>query len=79
MNQVNKKDALKLFLHRKLESLSDQDKTQRTMLSTWLTELYLNELGNLHDEGKDESYLKLQKEFHEFLGSHYLKVIVPLK
>lgn len=44
------------------------------MLSTWLTELYLNELGNLNDERNMEAYLRLQKEFHDFLDRPELKV-----
>lgn len=71
--QINKKEALKLFLRRKLDSLSPKDLTQRTMLSTWLTELYLNELGNLNDERNMEAYLRLQKEFHDFLDRPELK------
>jgi hypothetical protein len=71
--QINKKDALKLFLLRKLETLSKEDSTQKTMLSTWLTELFLNELGNLSDGGDINGYLKLQEEFHNFLETSYLK------
>ena len=73
-SQVNKKQALKLFLIRKLESLTDQQSTQQTMLTTWLIELYLNELGNLLDDGQTEQHARVQEEFHMLLAKSALKV-----
>ena len=72
--QVNKKEALKTFLHLKLDVLSQKDSTQQTMLTTWLIEMYLNELGCYKDSVQMDNYLKLQKEFHDFLCKTSLKV-----
>ena len=44
------------------------------MLSTWLCELYLNELGGLRDSSNMEQYWKLQEEFYKFLATPTLKV-----
>ena len=44
------------------------------MLTTWLIELYLNELGVLRDEGETERHRRLQKEFHDFLRLESLAV-----
>ena len=44
------------------------------MLTTWLIELYLNELGGLRDEGAMTNHHKLQLEFHKFLENDALRV-----
>lgn len=46
------------------------------MLTTWLIELFLNELGTLYDRGEQRSYKKLQTEFYTFLSQDSLKVKV---
>ena len=74
--QVNEKQALKLFLIRKLELLTQKHSTQQTMLTTWLIELFLNELGTLHDDGLTEQYKKVQRDFHNFLGKQEFRVRV---
>lgn len=51
-----------------------QNSTQQTMLTTWLIELYVNDLGNLRDEERLEEYKTLQAEFHQFLASPSLQV-----
>ncbi len=43
------------------------------MLTTWLIELFLNELGTLSDTGNRRGYERLQKEFYEFLSQEHLK------
>ena len=43
------------------------------MLTTWLIELYLNDLGCLRDEGDKVGYGRLQKEFHKFLEQANLR------
>jgi hypothetical protein len=100
--QVDRSDALKTFLIKKLLSLRRevsgcgctrgligrpeavwvwlcsillaQDKAQQTMLTTWLIELFLNELGTLSDTGERRAHKRLQQEFHVFLSQDYLKV-----
>ena len=51
-----------------------QDKAQQTMLTTWLIELFLNQLGMLSDCGDRRAYEKLQREFYDFLSQDHLKV-----
>ena len=99
--QVGRKDALKIFLLKKLEVLNTkvllsvthtlthtltctythtltlthtkEHSTQQTMLTTWLIELYLNDLGCLNDEGDVTGHKRLQTEFHTFLRRPGLK------
>ena len=44
------------------------------MLTTWLVELYLNELGVLQDQGRLQERQRLQKDFHDMLRKDMLKV-----
>jgi hypothetical protein len=60
-------EALKSFLLRKLKTLQPREKTQLTMVCTWLVEIYLNTLNSLKDEGNTDGYRSLQNEFREFL------------
>ena len=64
-------DQLLPVKHR-LSSL--QDSTQQTMLTTWLVELFLNDLGALRDEGDRDGHAKMAKEFHSFLEIKSLRV-----
>nr|XP_006811890.1 PREDICTED: vacuolar protein sorting-associated protein 18 homolog [Saccoglossus kowalevskii] len=75
--QVDRKDALKTFLLKKLNGLHNHEKTQMTMITTWLIELYLNQLGTYKDQGDSNSYLILQEEFQKFLA--HSRVIDCLK
>lgn len=46
---IQTQDALRTFLLRKLDNLTREDKSQITMISTWVTELYLDKVfGTLH-------------------------------
>ena len=45
------------------------------MLTTWLVELFLNDLGALKDEGDREGHAKMTQEFHSFLETKNLRVI----
>lgn len=50
--------------------LKQSEKTQITLLVTWLTELYLNHLGLLEsDEGKNGVFQETRDEFRKFLSS----------
>lgn len=68
--KLDGKDALKSFIQKKLSALRPQDKTQITMLVTWLIEIFLNQLGEMKEQGQDESdeYRKVQEEFRMFLA-----------
>ncbi|ELU13053.1 hypothetical protein CAPTEDRAFT_223579 [Capitella teleta] len=73
--QLEQKDALKMFLLQKIASLKPQDKTQLTMLVMWVVELYLNQLGQLKEQGEEGSqkYEFLQDSFHKFLQAPRVK------
>lgn len=45
--EKNQHDALRNFLTNKLRTLTPQQTTQTTMITTWLTELYLDKLNEL--------------------------------
>ena len=42
--ELDQEEALKTFLLKKIENIAPRDKTQRTMICTWLTEIFLHEL-----------------------------------
>eukprot|EP00794_Sanderia_malayensis_P016888 gene16888-18594_t len=67
--QVKDPEALKMFLLKKMVGLKQQDRTQMTMIVTWLIELYLNQLGEMKDQGeKAKSELdKMQEDFRKLL------------
>lgn len=68
--EAKQEEALKEFLIKKLISLKSSEKTQITLLVTWLTELYLNRLGQLEvDDGKQHLFLETREEFRTFLKS----------
>uniref|UniRef100_A0A8C8FPF5 Vacuolar protein sorting-associated protein 18 homolog n=1 Tax=Oncorhynchus tshawytscha TaxID=74940 RepID=A0A8C8FPF5_ONCTS len=68
--EAKQEEALKEFLLKKLNNLKQSEKTQITLLVTWLTELYLNCLGLLQsDEGKHGVFQETRDEFRKFLSS----------
>ncbi|XP_029454450.1 vacuolar protein sorting-associated protein 18 homolog [Rhinatrema bivittatum] len=67
---AKQEEALMEFLLKKLTGLKSSEKTQVTLLTTWLTELYLNRLGVLEsDTSKQNLYLDAREEFRKFLSS----------
>ncbi|XP_053553851.1 vacuolar protein sorting-associated protein 18 homolog isoform X1 [Bombina bombina] len=68
--EAKQEEALMEFLLKKLSNLKSTEKIQATLLTTWLTELYLNHLGVLEgDASKKSLYLKTRDEFRSFLSS----------
>ncbi|XP_056621226.1 vacuolar protein sorting-associated protein 18 homolog [Triplophysa dalaica] len=68
--EAKQEDALKEFLIKKLNNLKPSEKTQITLLATWLTELYLNRLGQLEaEDGKQHVFQETRDEFRSFLKS----------
>lgn len=67
--ELDKNDALKVYLYRRLEALSEDDKTLISMLVIWMTELYLSQLGLLRRSGQNNSqkYQQTQSDFEVFL------------
>ena len=64
------RDALKQFLMHKLNTLKSSEKMQVTMIVVWLTEIWLNQLGQLKERGEETSsrYENIQEEFRKFLA-----------
>ncbi|KAJ6667300.1 hypothetical protein lerEdw1_017278 [Lerista edwardsae] len=68
--EAKQEEALMEFLLKKLASLKSSETTQTTLLTTWLTELYLNRLGVLEgDSAQRDLYEKTRDRFRSFLGS----------
>ncbi|PIA37300.1 hypothetical protein AQUCO_03000118v1 [Aquilegia coerulea] len=67
-------DALRTFLLRKLDNLTTDDKCQITMISTWLTELYLDKINRLlleddtASKNQNSEYRSIIQEFRAFLS-----------
>ncbi|KAI1897288.1 hypothetical protein AGOR_G00081780 [Albula goreensis] len=67
--EAKEEEALKEFLLKKLSSLKPAERTQITLLVTWLTELYLNRLGQLESSGAESTMIQeARQEFRSFLG-----------
>ncbi|KAF4519225.1 hypothetical protein B566_EDAN015331 [Ephemera danica] len=73
--QIEQIEALKTFLCRKLEKLKPQDKTQITMIVVWVTELFLNQLGQIRDAGRESTleYRELQEQFSDFMQARLVQ------
>jgi hypothetical protein len=68
----NSRDALRIFLENKLHSLANRDSTQKTMIATWLVEIYLNRLNQLSEARTDDAATKeelkqIESEFRQML------------
>ncbi|KAF0023281.1 hypothetical protein F2P81_023911 [Scophthalmus maximus] len=66
---AKQEEALKEFLLKKLNSLKQSERTQITLLVTWLAELYLNRLGQLESDGNSVIFQETREEFRQFLSS----------
>jgi len=76
--KLNETEALKRFLLKKLSGLKANEKTQMTMLTTWLVEIYLDSMGRLRDRGSfvdnfQDKIQAIREEFHKFLGLSKLR------
>ncbi|KAI7860888.1 Pep3/Vps18/deep orange family-domain-containing protein [Circinella umbellata] len=47
--EKSERDALRIYLVKKLERFRKKDRTQKTILATWLVEIYLSKLNDLED------------------------------
>lgn len=70
--QVKHPESLKMFLLKKMVNLKPQDRTQMTMIVTWLIELYLNQIGEMRDRGlqakkKKVELERIQEDFRKLL------------
>ncbi|XP_077366593.1 vacuolar protein sorting-associated protein 18 homolog [Festucalex cinctus] len=69
--EAKQEEALKEFLLKKLSNLKPSERTQITLLVTWLAELYLNRLGRLEDDDGKAGVLfhETRDEFRHFLNT----------
>ncbi|KFB39679.1 AGAP000983-PA-like protein [Anopheles sinensis] len=68
--QKNCNQALLLYLRNRLAQLKPHEKTQITMLTVWIVQLYLIELAHQRPGGAgDETRRELQKQFESFMAS----------
>ncbi len=72
---AGEKAALQLYLSYKLRALKPEDKTQKTILCTWLTEMYLEQLATSSAAagiaGVDaDKYRAVMDEFESFLRTN---------
>eukprot|EP00210_Caulerpa_lentillifera_P005686 g5438.t1 len=68
--QLEDSDALHAFLRTKLECLGTEDRAQKTMVASWLTELYLDKINRaLMEESGEEGpiYHQNVKDLRDFL------------
>ncbi|RCV29816.1 hypothetical protein SETIT_6G043600v2 [Setaria italica] len=77
---IGEQDALRTFLLRRLDNLTKDDRMQITMISTWVTELYLDKINRLllEDstgtttnsvaESNSSEYRSIVNEFRAFLS-----------
>ncbi|KAJ3693670.1 hypothetical protein LUZ60_009150 [Juncus effusus] len=73
---VGEQDALRTYLLRKLDNLTREDKSQITMISTWVSELYLDKINRLLLEDgtavtdSSSDYQSIIQEFRIFLSDN---------
>ena len=67
--EAKQEDALKEFLLKKLNNLKQSERTQITLLVTWLAELYLNRLGQLESDGNSIIFQETRDDFRQFLSN----------
>jgi vacuolar protein sorting-associated protein 18 len=68
---INERDALKTYLLHKLENIRPKEATQRTIICTWLTEIYVNKLNALKDRQK-EQYSVIQVYYFTYSSSSFV-------
>ena len=68
--RMNHRDALKTYLLQKLDNFSKTDVTQRTLLCTWLVEIYLDKLNRLGTDKESSTLTLLKEEFKDFLATN---------
>lgn len=67
--EAEETDALKIYLTKRLEALSEDDKILTPMIVIWMTELYVSQLAVLRRTGQQETpqYHHIQSDFEIFL------------
>ncbi len=73
--QISEDEALKKFLICKLDTMTEKDITQSTILLLWLLEILLNQMGSLKNAGQQttEKYQIIEAEFKSLLSLNKIK------
>ncbi|PIK61318.1 putative vacuolar protein sorting-associated protein 18-like [Apostichopus japonicus] len=67
--EADQKEALRIFLQKKMANLPPEDKAQMTMLVIWLIELFLNQVGILRNQpASKEKYDSVHDGFRKFIA-----------
>jgi len=76
--QISEDEALKQFLICKLDTMTEKDITQSTILLLWLLEILLNQMGSLKNAGKliTDKYQLIEAEFESLLSQSKIRVIL---
>lgn len=75
--RVEQDEALRRYLLFKLSNTPQRMMSQRTLLSTWLVQVFLDKLTSLRGDPRNEAvYRNTQKEFHAFLQDYRLDLNV---
>ncbi|KAN0042926.1 hypothetical protein ACTA71_010558 [Dictyostelium dimigraforme] len=73
---VGQRDALKTYLLQKLTNLNRGQETQKTIICTWLIEIFISKLNTLRDPSNKDKYNKVNSEFRQFLENFKDTLIV---
>jgi len=68
--KIKERDALMTFLGEKLGCMKKSAHMQRTLICTWLTELYLDKLNTLKGPEAAKAYKEHLERFRKFLSEH---------
>ncbi|KAI8064792.1 vacuolar protein sorting protein 18 [Gilbertella persicaria] len=71
--QKKERDALRFFLLSRLEQLGPNDRTQKTLIATWLVELYLSKMNQLEDMAASVHVNTAHRSFRLKEDQHNLK------
>jgi len=73
---VGQRDALKTYLLQKLQNLNKGFETQKTIICTWLIEIFISKLNTLRDPVNKDKYSKVNAEFRQFLENYKDTLII---
>jgi hypothetical protein len=68
---IDNHKALRMYVETKLKNLPSDMNAQRTLLSTWLVEIYLDNINHNYMKN-DESVIEAERQLQKFLESHQL-------
>ena len=75
---MKEREPLRTFLEARLNN-GERHPSRLAVLTLWITELYLEQLGEFRDAGQEQSkdFDQLQEAFHKFLGLQEVRILLP--